>query len=181
MNRRGFTFLELTILVMILGILCLLALPSLDSALVDARLSAGASEVKTALDYARNVACFSAGPTRVMINPALGLIRVEQMKTQNLALSGQEATKGFVENRPFQALEHPIRSGSDYDVCLTDSRYGGVRITSALFGSGNVVTFDTFGLPSTTGLVVLALGKRKMDVTLDSVTGNVVCLNHTQP
>ncbi|MBW1895793.1 MAG: GspH/FimT family pseudopilin [Deltaproteobacteria bacterium] len=161
---------------LILGITAVVALPMLSSSLDEARLSAAASEVVTALEFAQLTAATTGRETRVTIGDAQERIDVRQYKTTaDLFTGGDLLAAGDVEGGTYAFMQYPLKKGTDYLILLGDEdRFQGVDITTSDFNPpGDNVVFDPLGTPSKGGSVTLALGGRQMVVTLDALTGKV--------
>jgi type II secretory pathway pseudopilin PulG len=177
-NQRfspGFTVVEAVLVAVILGIAAVVALPMLSSSLDEARLSAAAREVVTALEYAQLSAATTGRETKVAIMKSEERIGVKQYKTTaDLFNGGDTLAAAHVESGTYELMQYPLKKGTDYRIYLGDEhRFKGVDITASDFEPGNAVTFDALGTPSTGGAVTLALGTRQMVVTLDALTGKV--------
>ena len=173
----GLTLVEAVIVTLILGIVAVAALPTLSSSLDEARLSAAASEVVAALEYAQLTAATSGRKTRVAIGQSQERIGVRQYKTTaDLFNGGDVLVAGDVESGTYELMQYPPKKGTDYLIFLGDEdRFKGVDITTSDFNpeSDDTVVFDTLGTPSKGGTVTLALGSRQMVVTLNELTGKV--------
>jgi len=177
--QAGYTLIELLIVMLLLGIMVMAAVPVLNSGLDDARLSGAAEEVVTALEFAQMTAATSGSRTRVTIDAALDTIVVERVSISIDPLGSEsELHEDDVEGRGFALMERPMNRGVDYSISLSDeSRFKGIDITTAAFGSGNFVVFDTLGAPSDGGMITLAMSNRQIVVALDSLAGKVT-LSH---
>lgn len=171
----GFTLFEILIVILLLGILTMLGLPTLNSAMVDYRLTAAVEEIVNALQYAQLTTMTSGRKTRVVIGAPQDRIAVRQYKTNaDLFGGGDELVAGDVEGGAYELMQYPLKKGTDYVIILPDeSRFSGVDITASDFNVEAPVFFDTLGAPSKGGTVTLALGDRQMVVTLDALTGKV--------
>ena len=174
----GFTFLELLIVVLVLGIVATLGIPALLSSLDDAQLDAAASELSTALRYAQLVAAGTGRATRVTIYATVDTLLVEQMTHTNLSdilnPANTELDATDVETTDILgSVVHPTIRVAPYQVSLADARFGGVDIVSASFGGGPSVDFSGSGAPSSAGTVLLALGGRQVTVSIDDLAGHV--------
>ncbi|MBT8405846.1 MAG: prepilin-type N-terminal cleavage/methylation domain-containing protein, partial [Deltaproteobacteria bacterium] len=85
----GFTLLETLIVLLLLGIVAMVSLPSLHGALEDSHLSSATSEVINALEFAQLTAVSSGSKTRVTIDAGTDNILVEQFMPA-VSLSGNE-------------------------------------------------------------------------------------------
>jgi Tfp pilus assembly protein FimT len=171
----GFTLLEFMIVVLTLSIVVMLGLPMFGAALGDVRLSGAASEIVTALEFAQLTALNSGRETKVTIDDTADTILVEQFKNSvNLLGDESELAASDVEGGGFAVMGHPVNRGADYHISLAnESRFNGVDITVAVFGSSNSVVFKTLGGPSDGGTVTLASGSSQLVVSVDSLTGKV--------
>jgi type II secretion system protein H len=175
----GFTFVELLIVLLLLGITTLLAWPTLDSAVGDSRLSGAAEEIVNALQYGQLIAMTSGQKTKVFIGPTDGRIVVRQYKANaDLFGGGDQLVAVDVETGSYELVQYPLRKGTNYNFCLKDDdRFKGVEISTSDFPADDPLYFDTLGAPSKGGSATLALGARQMVVTLDSLTGKVTVSN----
>jgi prepilin-type N-terminal cleavage/methylation domain-containing protein len=174
-ERDGFSLVELAIVMVVLSIVAVAAFPTVNGALSEARLSAAAGEVVTALEYARLSAMTSGRTTRVEIHAATDIIRVRQYEVSaDLFGGGDQLAEGVVESGIYRLLQYPMKRGSDYEIFLnSEDRFGGVDITASDFNVGAGVDFDALGSPSKGGTATLVLGSGQMVVTLDALTGKV--------
>jgi prepilin-type N-terminal cleavage/methylation domain-containing protein len=178
-SSAGFTLAEVVIVTLLLGILAMLGLPTLNSAMVDSRLSAAVEEIVNALQYAQLTTMTSGRETRVVIGAPQDRVAVRHYKTNaDLFGGGDELVAGDVESGTYELMQHPLNKGTDYEIILPDeNRFRGVDITASDFNVAAPVYFDTLGAPSKGGTVTLALGDRQMVVTLDAMTGKVTVSN----
>lgn len=171
----GFTYLEILIVLLILGIVAMLGAPMLASSMDEVRLAGAASEAVTALEYAQLTAVGGGGQTRVIFKKVVDTIGVREFKP-TVDLNGSQTTlaEADVENGAFTLMEHPLRPGVDYRIFYkNESRFEGVDLVNALFGGIDSVTFDALGIPSAGGTVTLALGDRQIVLSVDGLTGKV--------
>ena len=180
-NQRfeaGFSFVEVIIVTLLLGIVAAAGLPALSSSLDDTRRSAAAGEVVTALEFAQLTAASTGRQTRVTIDAAADTILVEQLKySSDILAGGAILAEATVENASFAAMQYPLKRGTDYNISLAnEKRFGGVDITAVDFNSDDFVTYDALGTPSSSGTVNLSLGGGQIQVTVDGLTGKVVVI-----
>jgi type II secretory pathway pseudopilin PulG len=174
-SSAGITLVEVVIVTLLLGIIAMLGMPTLISALEDARLNGATTETVTALEFAHSKAVNSGREIRVAFDVAADTIDVAQF-TYTADLLGGAATlpETDVENVNFVTMYHPLKPGDDYRINLASQPlFGGVNITAVDFGGNNYVTFDALGQPSNGGTTTLGFGSRQMVVTLDALTGKV--------
>ena len=160
----GFTYFELIVVLLILGIFTMLGWPALNAAMADTRLS-----------NAAQLTAVSSRETRVVIGAPQDRIAVRRFTiTADLFSGGDTLAAADVENGTFEFMGNPMNKGTDYEIDLPDeSRFQGVDITASDFNVEDPVIFDSLGAPSKGGTVTLALGGRQMVVTLDALTGKV--------
>ena len=169
------TLLEMAIVLVLLGIVAMMGLPTVTAVLEEARLDAAAQEVASALEFARTVAMTTGVDTRVTFDNAAGTIRVERwVSAADLTGGGATLAQGTVESGAFAPLGHPLLRGSDYIVDLAPrERFGGPLTVQASFGSGSGVRFQALGVPGSGGTVGLSLPGRSVTVTLAPWSGKV--------
>jgi len=164
-GRRGFTFVEILIVLLVLGVIAAVGLPALNSSVEDTRLASAVDEIVTAYDYAQMTATASGSSTRVTFDSTRDLIVVQHYRSSADFGLGALA-EGAVETGAYVIMERPQRRGVDYSIDLDgESRFGGVQIVAADFGGAEAVTFDEFGTPSSGGSVTLALNDRQQVVS----------------
>ncbi|MGD8891942.1 MAG: GspH/FimT family protein [Desulfobacterales bacterium] len=175
LGMSGVTYLELIMVLLLLGIFVMLGLPALNAAMGDARLSGAAQEVVNALEFAQLTAITSGRRTRVVIGAPEDRIAIRQFTiTADLSTGGDTLADADVENGTFDLMGNPMNKGMDYQIDFpVDTRFQGVDITASDFNFGDPVFFDTLGAPSKGGTVTLALAGGQMVVTLDALTGKV--------
>ena len=142
---RGFSLLELVIVIVIVGMLAAVAIPRFASAAVRQRADAAARRVVADLTLARRHAEQSSAEQTVIFEVGAGRYRL----------------LGYID---------PDRPGSEYEVRLDREPYQ-AAIVAADFDGNAHVTFDGYGLPNAGGSVVLRVGDEVRTVTLDSQTG----------
>jgi type II secretory pathway pseudopilin PulG len=169
----GFTLIETMIVFLLLGIVGLLCVPMLGSALKGSKLSGSASDVVTALEYAQIKAINAGRDTRVTFDVAADTVLVEHFKS-TADFTQDTLSEADVEGGAFTPMGHPLTRGTDYSLNLANQALlGGVDVTAVDFGGANVVTYDAMGAPSSGGTVTLTYGSRQMVVTLDALSGKV--------
>lgn len=145
--RSGYTYIEVTITVLILGILASVALPRFAHTLTDYRLNAAVGRLTSDLNLARLRARTTASDETV---------------TFDLATSSYS----------FSTIMDPDFDSTPYSVSLGDAPYE-VRITSVRIGKASAVTFNGYGFPTAGGTIVISYGSASRVLTLDAATGNV--------
>jgi len=174
--NKAFTLLETVTVLLVIGILAAVAIPILDSALAEARLGAGVSEIATAFEFAQLTSITTGLPCRVTVDAATDTVLVEQARPsdQLTGSSASEINQSTVETTTFATMPHPVRRGSDYRVVFTqEHRLGQVDITGSTCGTDAPVAFDTLGIPSTAAKVAVATGHIGRTITVDPLSGRV--------
>ncbi len=174
-KQTGFTFIDVMIVALIIGIVATLGLAALNSTLKDTRLQGAADEVVTALEYAQLTAITSGRETWVCIGATNERIRVKQYTpTADLFTGGNVLAEADVESGTYELMPYPQKKGLDYLFDFPDvERFKSVDITTSDFNCSQNLTFDTQGAPSLGGSATLALGSSQIVVTMDALTGKV--------
>ena len=170
----GFTLVEVLIVVSILAIIAVLSRPVLSSAFDQGDLSAAATEVKAAMEYAQLLAVSTGLPCRVTVDPSSNSVLVEQLApASGFWTSGvTEINRSVVETQSYQVVGHPLKPGLEYRVPLNgDPRFGGVTVIGTTLGAGNSVVFDLAGKPSTGGTITLGRNVGRIVLTLNATSG----------
>lgn len=158
MNRRGFTILEVVLVLAILLVMAALAYPSIEAMYGDLRLDAAADVVRARWADTRAAAIDQGRPYRFAVRPGTGAFRIAPDTTGYWA----DATDPDAE-----ADELPIEQ--------EDELPGGVTFEGA--GGGDwerVVTFRPDGTGSDdVEIVFAAAGQRPLRLRLRAMTGAV--------
>ena len=172
---KGFTLVEILIVLLILGIIASQALPTIQSGLEVSKISEAASEVVVAIQYAQLSAMTSGAESRVTIDDTADTILLERFNITGDIFSGAtEIPENDVDSGAFANMAHPFNRGADYSIDFADEdRFDGVDITAVDFGGNNFVTFDALGLPSDAGTVTLSLGSSQRTLTVDASSGSI--------
>jgi len=143
--RRGFTAVEMVIVVLIVGIFAAVAVPRFVGSLNYHRVRAAAQRIQADLELARHHARMKGASQTVVFDVA----------------NDSYTIPGVPPLEP---------GGSDYAVDLQDSLYG-VTIVSADFGGLSDVKYNGFGMPTAGGSVVVRCGSYQRSVVVDGETG----------
>jgi len=146
---RAFTYLELILVIAILGIVASIAVPRFGNFIAHRHIDAAAIRIATDLAFAQREAKFSSATQTVSFN----------VGTDSYTLVG---------------MEDPDHAGREYAVPLTEGPYN-ATIISADFGGDVEVVFDGYGVPvlDSDGTIVIAVGNYRKTLTLDAQTGRV--------
>lgn len=151
--RRAFTLVDLTITVLIIGIMSAVATPKFVDAMIYRRADAAANRVAADLNLARRTAVSSGKPQ--VVNFTL--------------VTSVYAMPGVTD------IDHP---GQTYSVDLTSTRYA-VTLSSINFGASGTatsITFDMYGRPDYGGSVTIQTGTQTRVVNVDADTGRATVL-----
>jgi prepilin-type N-terminal cleavage/methylation domain-containing protein len=161
-GRAAFTFIELVVVMVILGIAAMLAVPMFSSA-ADSQLQAAAALIAADLDYAKNLAITRQMTVTAVFDP------------------GAESYQ--VQDSGGTVLSHPTKVGASFRMNFaSDNRTSQVDITAASFDGNSSITFDYLGSPysgtttataMTSGQIALSAGTYSTTVTVEPVTGYI--------
>jgi len=149
---RGFTFVEVIIVILILGIMTTLALPAMNDFLTDETINAATDAVVTAVYYARTRAITTGVNYRVGFDTATNTFQVERY------------AGGTPPDETFEIVQNPLTK-RDYIVSFDDGPVGqGVDLTFAAFGLDEYVRFGSLGAPVPPGGVTLEYGGKSRNI-----------------
>ena len=144
-QRTGFSYLEIVISVLIVGIIAAAATPRYADALSRHQAHAAALRIQSDLAYARRCAIARSQNVTVQFSTA----------NSTCTLVG------------INSLDHP---GQTYSVTFSDYPYRATIASAALGGDANVV-FDLHGLPDSGGTITVQSASQQQTVTLDAESG----------
>jgi prepilin-type N-terminal cleavage/methylation domain-containing protein len=162
MTDRGFTLTELTVMVVILGVLSWLAYPKM-AAMDEVKLDAAARRIAADLRYAQGLAMSRRVVHGILFNPA------------------QEKYTVFAPNAATPITDPADRARTLVVDYTTRTEFKGVQVQSAAFGTTPGITFDYFGVPrdtagvdlTSTGVVVLTYQGNTDSILVAPQTGTV--------
>ena len=149
-QERGFTAIELILVIVILGILAAIAYPRFQG-LPGIRVSAAAQEIAGVIRYAQSQAISTAYNYKVYFYASTNSYSVYQVNRS----SGAET----IISNPLKAGNYPVALNTDYP---------GVTI-----GADYTVEFDYLGAPDGGGSVTLSGGGNSMTISVLANTGRV--------
>jgi prepilin-type N-terminal cleavage/methylation domain-containing protein len=162
-NSAAFTFIELIVVMVVLGIAALLAVPMFSSA-ADSQLQAAANTIAADLEYVKNLAITRQMNYTMVFDPATESYRVQETATGT-------------------TIAHPTKPGLTFQVNFAgDNRTSQVNIATTSFDGVSSITFDYLGTPysgtgtasaMTVGQISLSAGTFATTVTIEPVTGYI--------
>jgi len=143
MNRKGFTLIELVMVIILIGIISVFAAPMLSNI---STMKAGAftDKLRANIRYAQNLAMSQNRRYRVYFNAA-------PSPNPGYAVVNDLNGNG-VWGEAGEVAPDPAGSGN-LSIALNAGQYAGITFSSVGF-SGNYVEFDSFGVPYDSGGVL---------------------------
>ena len=162
MTDRGFTLTELTVMVVILGVLSWIAYPKM-AAMDEVKLDAAARRIAADLRYAQGLAMSRRVIHGILFDPA------------------QEKYTVFAPDAATPITDPADRARTLVVDYTTRTEFKGVLVQSAAFGTTPGITFDYFGVPRDTagvdltsqGIVVLTYQGNTDSILVAPQTGTV--------
>ncbi len=142
---RGFTLVELIMIVLIVGIVASIAIPRFASTLALQHVEAAANRIQHDLEFARRYARQSSAELTVTFDQA----------THSYHLSG---------------VSDPNHPAQDYVIELDEEPYQ-VQILAVDFDGNAKVTFDGFGVPNAAGKIKIGTSGYTATVSVSQETG----------
>ena len=161
-RKAGFTFVELIIVVLILGIITMMAMPAMNDFFSDETINAAADAVVSAVYCARVMAITTGVDHRVNFNADTDSFQVE------MCAGGSPGEETFVP------VENPLTE-RDYVVSFSEEATGlaGIDLYAAAFGTSEYVRFDSLGNPEAPGQIVIEYGGRERTIAVTATSCEV--------
>jgi len=148
-NRtRGFTLVELAIVIAIVGVLSAIAIPRFAMATSRYRVAAIARRISADITMTRN-------------------------RARALSTSQSITFSTAANNYQITGMSDPDHAASTYTVSLNDASLPG-QLVSTVFGTGATLTFNGYGVPSCGGTIQISSGTASATITVDPDTGRCV-------
>jgi len=178
--RQGFTLLELSLTLLVMGMVTALAVPALFSQSDQQRLELAAGQIAGALRFARDEALRIGLPQAVVTEiPGSGRISVHALDSSGAyplpgALGYDPFTKQPYDFNPTTA---PMTSGVTVTNSAAPFDYAGLGVQTGVYFNANGTPFfvPASGVPYllTSAAIVLVAGGQQRTVSLDRISGRV--------
>jgi len=154
-RRRGYTLIEVLIVVSIMGLVGAMVVPSMLTA-GSMGVQAAARIIVSDLLYTQNEAIAQQSPHRIIFDAANDSYRVVDSV-------GNTLTASWINGK-----------ANNYIVDFTkDRRFRGVTITGVNFGGANEIEFNDLGGPNTGGSITIEFDRRSYRIDVADFTGRV--------
>ena len=144
-RRAGFNLADVTITVLIVGILAAVAVPKFVETLKRSQADAAATRIKADLAMARQRALVTSASLTVQFSPS----------TNDYVIPGLPDLNHSSENYAADVSAYPYNA----------------ELVSAVLGIDSDVQFDRYGQPDSGGTITVQSGEYTQTVTVDSETG----------
>jgi prepilin-type N-terminal cleavage/methylation domain-containing protein len=156
--RKGFTLIELVMVMVIIGILVSLAIPRFDS-FYSIKLSGAMKKAIGDIRYVQQMAISRHTNARVVFN-----------KTTDVYTAEEETAPG---SNTWIKIKSPFTRGDLTVNYASDPQYRGINITNANFNSSNSLQFNWLGEPLAGGRVDFEYKQSTYSISVQNMTGIV--------
>lgn len=136
-NLKGFTLIELIIVMAIIGVMAVVAVPVISTNLTSSRTKEALEEVRSMSRYCQRYAMETQRWCRVIFRTSDEEVRLQY--------STDEAN-----NSGWTQMDHPTNGGL-FEIQLGQGNYTGIDITATAINGSDSVVFDGFGIPRDKG------------------------------
>jgi Tfp pilus assembly protein FimT len=150
-SRRGFTLVDVSVTVLLIGIMSAVAAPQFGSMMLEYRVEAAARKIAGDLNYAARSARNRAEPITATF----------QQGTQNYSID---------------VLQDPNHPTVAWTIALSDSGFENCIVSGLSLGGDSEITFDIYGRPDASGTVTVSSGSTTQLVSIDQATGKASVL-----
>jgi len=151
---KGLTLVEVTLVLLLLGIATTLALPAFDSARTAMKIDAAAAWLLGDIRYAQSLA-------------------IRTQKTCTIAFDPVNETYRLLDQSGV-VVQHPLTRQA-YQVNFNAmQQFQGIDLVAATFGASSDLSFGTLGAPQTGGAVTLGYANRQRAINVIYPSGRTV-------
>ena len=166
---RGFTLIEILIVVMITGILAMAVMPQVQSLIRETKLNGATGELVTALEYASDLAATYQRPFGVKSTAASTLVSVFDVRYKSDAVAHTNATPPVTT---FGVVINPVdKRWYSIDFRALPNYQG--ALISAAPPSGEVVFYPAGNCSALANTFAVQCGGDTRTVTVNGVTGRI--------
>lgn len=144
-SPSGFSLIEITIVVAIVGIVAMIAVPRYANSIARYRIEAAARRIVGDIEYGRQHARSTSTSTMVHFEAGAHIVRL-------IGVPGMDD------------------SSVEYQTRLGEAPYN-LAIDSVDFGGDDRIVFDGYGMPDSGGFVQIAIGSELRKVSVDADSG----------
>ncbi|MBU1998634.1 MAG: GspH/FimT family protein [Candidatus Omnitrophota bacterium] len=153
MRKKGFTIIEIVMVIVIIGILAAVAIPRFDT-FYFVKLHGAVKKVIQDIRYAQQLA-------------------ISSHESYNVSFSTASDTYSVTRVSDGSYAPDPFTRGNLVVNFASDPEYSGIDIATANFGGSSVLTFDWKGRPQSAGSASFSYQDNTINLTVENNTGLV--------